>query len=217
MPEIKDQMEAIYGEMPPKKIPWNMETPPDILTDKVDKKIIEPCTVLELGCGAGNYCIYLAEKGFTVTGIDISEKAIELAKENALKKKVECAFIAADVLGDLNGIGEPFDFAYDWELLHHIFPEDRKKYVKHVHRLLKAGGRYLSVCFSEKDSSFGSTEKYRNTPLGTRLYFSSEEELARLFEPLFDIQEIKIINIHGKYGDHRAVYAFMAKENKRVK
>ena len=117
----------------------------------------------------------------------------------------------ADVLGDLAEVRGPFDFAYDWELLHHIFPSDRKRYVGNVHRLLGPEGRYLSVCFSEKSPHFGGIGKYRRTPLGTVLYFSSEEEMVSLFQPMFEIKELKTVDIPGKVAVHKAIYAFMTK------
>ena len=45
---------------------------------------------LEIGCGAGNFSMLLAQQGFTVTGIDISPTAIEWANEraNAISKDV---------------------------------------------------------------------------------------------------------------------------------
>ena len=77
---IKDQMEKIYSTIPPEQIPWNEETPPEILTHLVETEKITPCKVIELGCGAGNYLIYLSTKGFDPTGIDISETAIDIAR-----------------------------------------------------------------------------------------------------------------------------------------
>jgi hypothetical protein len=41
------------------------------------------------------------------------------------KKSVSCDFIVAHILGDLREVEGTFDFAYDWELLHHILPEQR--------------------------------------------------------------------------------------------
>ncbi len=117
-----------------------------------------------------------------------------------------------DVLSDLDKVEETFDFAYDWELLHHIFPEQRKKYVENVYRILSPRGKYLSVCFSEKDPEFGGSEKYRETRLDTILYFSSEEELRKLFEPYFNIKELKTIEIRGKPTRHLANYAFMERK-----
>ena len=74
---IKEQMEEIYGNIPPDKIPWNLETPPDIIQNIVNSGRIKPCKAIELGCGTGNYVIYLSSMGFDTTGVDISGRAIE--------------------------------------------------------------------------------------------------------------------------------------------
>ncbi len=206
------EMDKIYRNMPLEEIPWNIETPPDALVELVESGKVKPCKTIDFGCGAGNYAIYLASVGFDVTGIDISPSAIKTAKENAQKKRVKCNFIVADVLGDLDEVKQTFDFAYDWELLHHTYPEKRKKYVENVYRILNPGGNYLSVCFSEKDPQFGGSGKYRETPLGTILYFSSEDESRDLFEPYFNIKELKTIEISGKFAPHLANYAFMEKK-----
>ncbi len=202
----------IYRDFPLNKIPWIYETPPDILIELINSGKIKPCKTVDLGCGTGNYAIYLASKGFTVTGIDISSEAISIAKKSANEKNVKCNFLIADVNGDLSDIEHDYDFAYDWELLHHIFPERRQNYVKNVYSLLNSDGIYLSVSFSENDLSFGGG-KYRKTPLGTVLYFSSENELNDLFSPFFNIEELKTIEIRGKPVSHLAVYSFMKRKN----
>lgn len=207
----KNQMDGIYREKSPDKIPWNMATLPELLRDLVESGRVPPCKALDLGCGAGHYAIALAELGFRMTGIDFSETAIDMARENARKRGVECRFITADVLDDLKEVDDTFDFTYDWELLHHIFPEDRETYVHNVSRLLNPGGRYLSVCFSEESDQFGGKGKIRETLLGTVLYFSSEGELKTLFEPSFSIEELTTVDIQGKRGMHRAVMAFMTR------
>jgi len=206
-----DEMDEIYRNMPIEKIPWNIEAPPDVLVELIESGKVNSCKTIDLGCGAGNYALYLASIGFEVTGIDISQTAIKIAKENAKKKGIKSCFLVADLLDDLNEVKETFDFAYDWEVLHHIFPENRKKYIQNVFRLLNPGAKYLSVCFSEKDPQFGGSGKFRKTPLGTVLYFSSEDELKVLFESYFEINELKTIEISGKFGPHIANYVFMEK------
>jgi 2-polyprenyl-3-methyl-5-hydroxy-6-metoxy-1,4-benzoquinol methylase len=208
---IKDQMEKIYGEMSPEEIPWNIADPPELLQSLIMVEVLRPCKVMELGCGAGNYVIHLARSGFDAAGVDISENAIEMARKSASRAGVTCAFTVADVLGDLSGIDAAFDFVYDWELLHHIYPEDRDRYFGNVVRLLKPGGRYLTVSFSEKSKSFGGVGKYRKTPLGTVLYFSSEPELARLLNNRFVIEDLKTVDIQGKHAVHTSVYALCRK------
>ncbi len=44
--------------------------------------------VLDLGCGSGNHSLYLQNKGFTTTAIDISEGAIEVAKDRGVKSAI---------------------------------------------------------------------------------------------------------------------------------
>jgi SAM-dependent methyltransferase len=205
-------MEEVYRKLPPGEIPWEMEEPPRALLDLVESGTMPPCKAIDLGCGTGWYSIYVASKGFDVTGVDISPTAIRIAQENAAKKGIDCRFIIADLCGDLSEIRGTFDFAYDWELLHHLFPEDRKKYIKNVHKLLNPGAPYLSVCFSEDNPQFGGEGKYRETPIGTVLYFSSENELKNLFRPYFEIQELKTIQIAGKFAPHQAVYAFLTRK-----
>jgi len=205
-------IDKIYREMPLKKIPWNYETPPDSLIELVNKEKIKPCKAIDLGCGIGNYTIYIATKGFNVTGIDISPSAISIAKKKAKEKGVECNFLVADIVSNIEDFKINFDFAYDWELLHHIFPEKRQKYVENVYKILNPKAKYLSVSFSEKDPCFGGQGKYRETPLGTVLYFSSEGELKNLFESYFKIIELKTIEIRGKPIPHIANYVFMERK-----
>lgn len=205
-------MERIYKNIPPEDIPWNVETPPKELVELVDTGKVKPCKAVDLGCGTGNYAIYLASKGFDITGIDLSPTAIQIANENAQKKGVKCHFIVADITGDLREVEGTFDFAFDWEVLHHIFPEEKKRYIRNVHNLLNPGGKYLSVCFSEDDPEFGGAGKYVRTQLDTILYLYSIDELRELFEPGFNIQEIKSITVSSKFGKHIGNYVFMERK-----
>lgn len=209
---IKDQMEKIYREMSPDDIPWHMETPPTALQTLITDRVLKPCKVIDLGCGAGNHVLHFSRNDFDATGVDISENAIRIARESASRVGLKCTFVVADVLGNLSELGDKFDFAYDWELLHHIFPENRDKYIENVWGLLRPKGRYLSVCFSEESDQFGGVGKYRRTPLGTILYFSNENEISSLLKRRFDVEELKTIEIQGKRAIHKAIYAFSAKK-----
>jgi 2-polyprenyl-3-methyl-5-hydroxy-6-metoxy-1,4-benzoquinol methylase len=209
---IKDQMDEIYSTIPLEKIPWNLETPPDLLKKIVDTHLDKTSKIIELGCGAGNYIIYLAHKGFDITGVDISSKAVEIAKNSAKENGVSCNFFVRDVLSEMAELTDNYDFVYDWELLHHIYPEDREKYINNVYRLLKPKGLYLSVSFSELSLQFGGKGKYRKTPLNTVLYFSSESEILDLVKPLFKVLELKTVEIPGKHSPHKAIYTLLKKQ-----
>jgi len=45
-------------------------------------------SILDVGCGAGDYAIPLAEQGYEVTGIDASKERISIANQRILGKKL---------------------------------------------------------------------------------------------------------------------------------
>ena len=53
-------------------------------------------TILDLGCGTGNHDNHFVEQGYELTGIDLSEKMIAVAKER-FKTVHEIAFLEGDV------------------------------------------------------------------------------------------------------------------------
>ena len=209
MMDIKKLMDNIYKSLPVSSIPWNNEVPPDLLLNTVNKFNIKPCKAIDIGCGIGNYSVYLASLGFDMTGIDISDEAIRLAELNAMKKGISCNFRSIDMLEEHGIWKNKFDFAFDYEVLHHIFPDKRNIFIKNVYNLLNKNAKYLSVCVSEKDKAFGGKGKLRKTPLDTELYFSSENELKSLFESMFNIIELKTVEISGKTSNHLVCYCFM--------
>jgi len=210
--EDRIRIDDLYKNTPLDEIPWNIETPPELLVELVDSGKVQPCKAIDLGCGAGNYAIYLAGRGFEVTGVDFSLTAIRIAKENAERKNAKCNFFVADVVDELDEVNQTWDFVYGWGLLHHILPEQRQKYVKNVSRILNPRGKYLSVCFSEKDTGFGGPGKYRKTQLGSVLYFSCEDELRELFKAYFQIIYLRTVEISGKFESHIFNYAFMERK-----
>ncbi|MCS1350726.1 class I SAM-dependent methyltransferase [Mechercharimyces sp. CAU 1602] len=111
---------------------------------------------LDVGCGAGREAIFLAQQGFNVTGIDMSEKAIAIAKSRAVEQGVNVDFHCGNVL-KMSEDNHSFDFVNDRGCFHLIGSEDRPYYVKEMVRVLKPGGRILLRGCREKptwDNSF---------------------------------------------------------------
>jgi len=59
---------------------------------KSDKKL----KILDVGCGTGRHAIELSKRGYTVTGIDLSETQLATAKEKAEINKLKIEFIKQD-------------------------------------------------------------------------------------------------------------------------
>jgi 2-polyprenyl-3-methyl-5-hydroxy-6-metoxy-1,4-benzoquinol methylase len=186
------------------------------LVELIESGRIKPCKVLDVGCGEGLYAIYLASKGFKVTGIDISKNAIRSAQKNAKKRGVNVNFMVMDI-ADLSKLKGKFDFVFEWALMHHIMPPQRQKYVEDISKLLRKGGKYLSYSFNEKSPHFNQAgKKYRvtppgqRTPAGVKHYFLSLKELKELFKPYFKIIDARIIRVF-LVKPHISNYLFMEK------
>jgi 2-polyprenyl-3-methyl-5-hydroxy-6-metoxy-1,4-benzoquinol methylase len=203
--KLSEKMDQIYSN--PLKVPWNRTNIPHILKTTIKNLISPPAKILDIGCGTGTYAIHLAKSGYIMTGIDFSQKAISLANKNSDSKN--CRFLTADILGNLSELTETFDFVYEWELLHHIFPEQRSKYIANLSSLLKPGGYYLSVSISSRSKSFGDSGKVRVTPLATHLYLSDMAEISETFSKFFKMIEIKEIEIAGSPSSHKCIFALM--------
>jgi 2-polyprenyl-3-methyl-5-hydroxy-6-metoxy-1,4-benzoquinol methylase len=53
-------------------------------------------TILDIGCGTGRHAIELARRGFSVTGIDLSDSMLTQARENAIHVNVRVSFLKMD-------------------------------------------------------------------------------------------------------------------------
>ncbi|MFW6110587.1 MAG: class I SAM-dependent methyltransferase [Thermoproteota archaeon] len=89
---------GIYHNRHPNSLPWELGESRELLVTLVDSGDLTPCKTLDLCCGVGTNPIYLATEGFTVTALDISDKAIEYAKDQASKKGVNLNFLVANFL-----------------------------------------------------------------------------------------------------------------------
>lgn len=54
-------------------------------------------SVLDLACGGGRNAVFLAERGFDVTGVDVADEALDQARERADAADVDVDFVRADV------------------------------------------------------------------------------------------------------------------------
>lgn len=102
--------------------------------------------VLDVGCGTGIHLVWLAKNGANVTGIDVSDKRIEMArkvvKNQGLEERVSLYPKGAE---DTGLPGESFDIVYGQDIL--MFLDGRfDLFISEARRILKKGA---SLIFSE--------------------------------------------------------------------
>lgn len=95
-------------------------------------------SILELGCGTGNYTKILNERGYDVTGVDLSENMLDVAR-----KKCSCNFINADIRNV--SIDEKFDVCLAMFAVIGYITENSEiiKVFKNVRKHLKPTGLFI--------------------------------------------------------------------------
>jgi ubiquinone/menaquinone biosynthesis C-methylase UbiE len=171
-----EEWEQIYRSYLLSELGWELGKPRPILVEFVEKGLIKKGKALDICCGAGTNTVYLAEKGFDVTGIDISPTAIEYGEAKATQAKVKIRFRVQDFL-QLPFDDEEFDFVFDMGCFHHAKIKDRKTFIEGVNRVLKRGGSYMLTCFS-----------YKNGPAWNHF---TKQEITRLFSPYFELGDFR--------------------------
>lgn len=101
-----------------------------------------PARILECGCGTGWLSYFLAKRGYSVTGQDVSEEALELARSNPpFAETGDVEFICSDFEGlDLDN---EYDAVIFYSSLHHA--EDELGAIRSAYKALKPGGVLLTI------------------------------------------------------------------------
>jgi SAM-dependent methyltransferase len=102
--------------------------------------------ILHLQCHFGQDTISLAREGAKVTGVDLSDKAIQKAKEIAEKCEVDASFICCDIFDLPNHLEEQFDIVFTSYGVIGWLP-DLDKWAGIVSRFLKPDGHFVFVEF----------------------------------------------------------------------
>jgi len=121
--------------------PWDSGRPNTTLVEAVENGTLKPCRTVVLGAGSGTNAIYLAERGFTVTAIDVAPTAVAIARRKAAEANVNVRWLLADVLEP--PLLEPFEFLFDSGCYHGVRRANPSGYVKTVDALAKSGALML--------------------------------------------------------------------------
>ncbi len=104
--------------------------------------------VLDVGCGNGDNALFLATRGHQVWGVDSAPTAIAMAKRKAQELGIAATFLVKDAL-HLSEVGRTFNTVIDSGLFHTLSDPDRPDFVRNVSLVLKRGGTYFMLAFSE--------------------------------------------------------------------
>ena len=167
--------EDVYKTVPP----WDVGRPQPTFIELVRAGELSKGGVLDVGCGTGENALYLAGNGFSVIGVDLSNRAIAVARAKAAERKLKVEFQVGNALS-LDFKGGAFDNVTDSGLFHTFPDNERPIYARDIARVLVTSGRYFMLCFSEKEpTDWGGPRRIR------------KEEIETTFSPLFKINYIR--------------------------
>ena len=135
------------------KAHWEIDRPSSHMSKLVP--LLKPnYHILDAGCGSGKDSIHLATLGFTVSGIDISNEAIQRAIEKGKSIENTPTFEVGDV-EKLPYPNQTFDAVYSGYVLHH---SEIVRSFREISRVLKPGGIFYLVMFEE--ISYSETDEF---------------------------------------------------------
>lgn len=105
-------------------------------------KVENTMTVLDAPCGVGRVSIWLAAKGYHVTGVDLGSAALVLARQLARDAGVEAEFESQDLF-KLPYEDRKYDATLCFRLLHHF--EDAAVREQLIRELCRVSDRYLLI------------------------------------------------------------------------
>lgn len=140
----------------------------------------ENAEILDLCCGtmANSIPIARRHKNAQITGIDISEKMLQVADKKLKKNAIQNVFIKCADATDTSLKSDSFDYIIIGLVLHELSPELQKQILAEAHRLLKNDG-LLIVMEWEKPKRFRQKVKY--VPL-----YVSEQLLCSTFKQFYN-------------------------------
>lgn len=153
---------------------------------------------LDIGCGVGRHAIFLAQHGFNVTGVDLSQSGLDVARNAATQAGVAVELQIAD-FSTLPVADNSIDLVVAWNVIYHGDEDTARTALDEVRRVLRPGGLFLGTMISKRHNRYGDgTEIRPNTFVvddddekAHAHFYCSDRELISLLDDfrLFHLQD----------------------------
>lgn len=192
-----------YSKPTYQQLPWYYPgLDPDLFNTLARLNIVGGA-FLDLGTGTGTQAIELSRRGFDVVGTDISETALTLARDHAMREEMPVSFLLDNIVSTRINKNR-FDYAFDRGCFHILAPAQRQQYITNLHTIIKRRGVVFLKCFS-------SSEPKTDGP-----YRFSEAELRELFTPHFELSSCTETTFQGTLNPAPQALFCVLKKQARV-
>ena len=173
---------AYTGSVP---APWDIGRPQPVFVRLAEEGLLSG-QVLDSGCGTGEHTLLAAQHGADATGVDISPRAIELARAKAADRGLTARFEVANAL-ELGGLGLTAGTIIDSGVFHVFDDADRARYVASLAAVLRDGGHCHLICFSDRQPGTFGPRRVGQDEL--RAAFADGWEITSIEAVTFDLNQ----------------------------
>jgi len=168
---------------------WEIDEPDPELVRALDTRDIRgPGRAIDLGCGTGDNAVALAQRGFDVVGIDLSDRALTAARRKAAAAGVDVDFRVENMTA-LDACEGRFHLIVDRGLLMSLPGErQRRSYVAILDRLLTETGHIYEAQWTLPSKPRFPTPSW--VFARTKAAILGFEELERRFGRAFTIERL---------------------------
>ena len=133
---------------------------------------LPPGRALDLACGEGRNAVWLAERGWRVTGVDFSGVALDKARRLAAAQGVEADWVQADVVEHRAGEGD-YDLVIAFYL--QLAADARRRALRNAAAAVAPGGTLLVVAHDSANIEHG-----HGGPQDPRVLYTAADVVADL-------------------------------------
>lgn len=135
-PDTAAEWDAMYAE---KRTVWSGEPNAQLVAEAAS---LAPGTALDVGCGEGADAVWLAQHGWAVTAVDVSQIALDRAQAHASAASVDVSFERVDLVAD-----PPLPSSYDLvsAQFFHLPDPPRAQAYRGLGAAVRPGGHLLVV------------------------------------------------------------------------
>jgi SAM-dependent methyltransferase len=169
-------------------VPWDPGPYDGHVPRLVEDLAIEPCEVVDIGCGTGGTLMWLAERGFRCTGVEIAPTALKIAERESRRRKLSCTWLLGQFPTDFRDTPlqkGAYTLALDRGVFHlHTSRDEQRGFAGGVFRALAPGGLWYSLlASSSRGHGFGGPPRWSEREV--RRAVSEHFEILRLDESVF--------------------------------
>ncbi len=181
---------------------------------------------LDIGCGLGRNCIFMAKKGFTVSTFDLSEDSVKATQQKATQQGVKLKDIQVADMLNIPYPNNSFDCILAMNVISHTDKIGFDKILKEIKRVLKPNGEVYFTVGSKESYWYNNPNciyvddftkiRIENGPEnGIPHFYIDDNDCKSIFNDfkIIQIQNIRNLTQYGNFSPHYHIWLKKTDEN----